>query len=147
MATKPLTVAHEIEPWGRACPGMLLSRGGLRATTQQHLPGGAGQAHAKGRYRLSPKGTLCPPTKWVDGWTARTLMPSLCWIVLPSRAQASAAIERDFVAPAGARWLSWSQESKTQTGLASTLRTTIADPDHSTIDFHRKSGRFRFTNI
>ena len=25
---KPLTVAHEIEPWGRACPGMLLSRGG-----------------------------------------------------------------------------------------------------------------------
>ena len=28
MAIKPLTVANAIEPWGRTCPGMLLSRGG-----------------------------------------------------------------------------------------------------------------------
>jgi hypothetical protein len=78
------------------------------------------------------QGTVLPADEMGDGWIARTSMPSSCWIVLPSRARATAATERDFVAPAGARLLSWSQESKTQTRLANQLRPqsqiSIAQP-------------------
>ena len=78
-------------PWGRACPGMLLSRGGhgqRRCITSQ----GVLVRPTRKAYIVShPEEQFYPPTKWVDGGTARTSVPSLCWIVLPSRAQAAAA--------------------------------------------------------
>ena len=85
----PLTVAHAIEPWGRR----------PRALRRYNTSQGVLVRPTRNAHNVShPRITVCPPTKWVDGWTARTSVPSIYWIVLPSRAQATAAIERDFSA-------------------------------------------------
>ena len=66
VVIEPLTVAHSIEPWGRACPGVLLSRGGheqRRCFTSQGV-----LVSPRERPITSPTGGTVLPADDMGGW-------------------------------------------------------------------------------
>ena len=143
MAIKPLTITHEIEPWGRACPGMLLSRGGHGQRRCIISKGVLVRPSLKAHIALTGENVL--PADEMGGWVDCSHLGALALLdrtgACPERSRrvqgtAPAATacppklerrrERDFVAPAGARLLSWSQESKTQTGFSTTNHNRVS---------------------
>ena len=75
MVIKPSTVAHVIEPWGRACPGMLLSRGGheqRRCITFQ----GCWSGPRERQISSIPEGNALPADE-MGGWVGCSQLEAL----------------------------------------------------------------------